>query len=154
MFQMPVGTQINQRDVSSDYYCEFGISVNGVCASLSLVEKEIPEPRACGEENVCEYTYNPQYLGKISLPCECGYNAEGLKYCPASHDYKTEGWKKYFTMLKLKYNNECHTYNRFNCYQNYELLKELLSNAVDELNKGNRYEQAVECAQEVFKNLN
>lgn len=154
MFQIPTGTTINEKDVNLDYYCEFGLNIDGVCAKLTVEEKEIKEPRECNGQNLCEYTYEPSTLGKISLPCECGYNNEGLGYCPASHSYKTEAWKKYFLLQKLKYNNECHSYSRYNCYSNYGQLKELLSNAIEELRKGSRYEKGVECAKEVFKNLN
>ena len=153
-FSLPVGTVVEQEDVNSDYYCEYGINVNGVCAKLNLKSNDEAEPQACGTHNVCEYNYEPASLGKVTLPCECGYNTDGLSYCPLSHNYKDQVWHKYFTLLKLKYNNECHTYSRFNCYQNYELLKGLISDAKEEMIRGSRYFNAVDCAADVFKNLN
>ncbi|MCQ2821562.1 MAG: hypothetical protein MJ252_30255 [archaeon] len=153
LFSLPVGTKVEQGDVNGDFYCEYGLNINGVCAKLSLIEKELNEPLACTDHNVCEYQYEPESLGKVSLNCECGYNADGLSYCPISHNYKSQVWKKYFTLLKLKYNNECHTYSRYNCYQNYGLLRELIANAREEMVRGSRYHNAVDCAIGIFKNL-
>ena len=86
---------------------------------------------------------------EINLNCTCGYNSEGIGYCPHYHDYWEEERKEYQDVLKKNYDNECHTENRYNCYKkNNELKEKELENKII---KGHLYYNSVTCAKKVLK---
>lgn len=150
LFSLPIGTKIKEKNIKADYYCKFGLAKNNICVKL-VGNSEYTE---CRNGEGCVYSYLPSEQGQVSLPCECGYNEEGKGYCPSGHGKNTEAWEKYFKIMQLKYDNNCHTYSRFNCYKNEIEFIKMLKECENELGKGNRYEKSVECASQVFRNLN
>jgi hypothetical protein len=48
--------------------------------------------------------------------CTCGFRADGKSFCPIPMTVNRKKWKKYLKLLNKKYDNECHTIKRFECY--------------------------------------
>ena len=151
LFTLDIGSKVNEPSIKPDYYCKYGLAVNNICVKLLGSSMGYTE---CKKGTQCTYTYIPSIQGKATLPCECGYNEEGKGYCPTDHAINTEAWEKYFKIMKLKFDNECHTYSRFNCYKNEEDFIGLVKECENELKMGHRYHKSVECASKVFNGLN
>lgn len=85
--QIPGVNITGKGDIDAAYYCTFGFAINGICASRNTTTK--PDSKsglvACTPGSDCQYDLGPLF-GKLNLTCECGYNADGLAYCPKGHD--------------------------------------------------------------------
>ena len=62
----------------------------------------------------CNYTSGDSDI-IYTFPCQCGYNEEGLSFCPLSHAYREKDWKKYYTHKRKSFLNDCHTMKKFDC---------------------------------------
>jgi hypothetical protein len=67
-------------------YCKFGMAdVDGKCDSLNSTDTvdKTANLVACHSGQKCNYTTN---AGATTLDCQCGYNADGLAWCPKGHN--------------------------------------------------------------------
>ena len=73
----------------------------------------------------CEIGYNCNYTTgyyhdkreEIEVePCQCGYSSQGQSYCPIPQDINKKYWDKMYKLMNKRLDNDCHTYRRFECY--------------------------------------
>ena len=156
LFKFDVGTKINEESISPNYYCKYGISVDGICAKTKYLKQSLVENNfiKCNSNSDCQYRLFPEYLGITEKKCECGYNSEGDSYCPIDIHSNEIGWENYYKIMKLKISNDCHSYSRFKCYKNDIQFLQMLKEIEDELKMGHRYYNSVDCAKKVFNDIN
>jgi hypothetical protein len=68
--------------------CALGFVHNGVCTALKQTDSGDPDNdflRRCELGEKCTYSAGEEG-SIITKDCECGYNQEGLGYCPRGHD--------------------------------------------------------------------
>ena len=132
-------------------FCKSGEVINNVCVSYNDLNNKLndDEYKNCTYGSFCNYKVNGLANQKeISFKCPCGYNDEGIGYCPHFHEYFEEDRKELEEVLIKNYDNECHTENRYNCYEKdkEEREKELKNKIVN----GHLFYNAVPCAQIVL----
>ena len=151
LFSYEPGKVTPAKEKNREKYCKYNeINNEGVCIKITdQVKGNENEYIKCERDNECIYTVIPNAYGTIKKNCECGYNNEGQGYCPKFHDYFESDWKKYFKYLKSKYDNNCHTENRYNCY--IESSKDddikILNN---KLNNGHLFYKSDSCIEKVL----
>ena len=157
LYGLPLGTDINEKEkekgVPLEYYCEYGLIEMNRCAAFGYTNPYYNQKQMiveCKNGEICNYTYYPLYLGTFSLPCKCGYNEEGKGYCPIPHSVDNEQWVKMMNIKRLLVDNECHSKSRYNCYLNDKDIKKVNRHAIDDLEKGNLFYKAVDCARKVL----
>ena len=70
-----------------DKYCELGFVHDGACSSLNSTDtkdEKLDSLTKCEFGSKCNYTFNG--VSSYQRDCECGYNADGMGYCPRGHD--------------------------------------------------------------------
>ena len=133
------------------HFCKSGEVIDNTCVSYNDLSKLDNENyHNCSYGTFCKYKLiGLKGKDEIKMNCSCGYNSEGIGYCPHYHDYWEEERKEYQDVLKKNYDNECHTENRYNCYKkNNELKEKELENKII---KGHLYYNSVTCAKKVLK---
>jgi hypothetical protein len=89
LYSLKVGEYVNSNDTDLEtkrQYCVFGrISKSGKCDYLNNTDVADRESNLvnCTPGSNCNYTTSE---GNVTMPCECGYNAEGLAYCPRGNN--------------------------------------------------------------------
>ena len=143
-----------ENEENREKYCKYGIlDKNGeFCGKIIDIKNndnnnEDGEYKECERETKCSYLLNSE---EYHIECPCGYNSEGVGYCPQFHDHFENDWDKYFKYLKKQYSNNCHTLNRYSCYlekndnlNDYKKLK-------NKLIYGHLFYKSVECAIDVL----
>lgn len=81
-YSQPAGTEVTGKgDLPYEYYCQYGKVLNGVCTFYNSTAT--PDPKSglveCVPQSDCEYE---TVEGPKTIKCQCGYNQEGLSYCP------------------------------------------------------------------------
>lgn len=102
-------------DYPAEYYCKFGKAFNGACDSMNTTDKIDDKTGlvSCNPAQSCNYTTNN---GAFKMDCQCGYNKEGLAYCPKGHNQDTQKWYSLASYKAKKTNNNCHSESRALCY--------------------------------------
>lgn len=137
----------------SDKYCEYGQVYDNKCVELNGNNAKEEEFVQCNYGDNCEYSVigsNSTEITKISKKCECGFNDKGQGYCPKFHDYKTKEWQKYYSAIRDKADNKCHTKNRFNCYIKDDGNQNKISEIKNKVINAHLFYGAVECAESVL----
>ena len=132
-------------------FCQSGEALDNKCVSYNDIDKPLDNNNynKCSYGTFCKY----KVIGldnekNINFPCPCGYNSEGQGYCPHFHEYWKDERNEYQDILKNNYDNECHTENRYNCYEKdkEEKEKELKNKIVN----GHLFYNSVPCAKKVL----
>jgi hypothetical protein len=71
----------DKDDVINEHKCSLKTLDGNQCSSLNQTDTE---PIKCQLGDSCNYTKNGRY--NITQECSCGFNTEGVGYCPASHE--------------------------------------------------------------------
>ena len=132
-------------------FCKSGEVINNTCVSYNDKEKKLDNDKynKCDYGNICQYKLiGIEGKSEIGFNCPCGYNSEGVGYCPHFHDYWNDEREEYQNVLKDNYDNECHTENRYNCYKKDKEEKE--NELKNKIINGHLYYNAVPCAQKVL----
>ena len=118
LFTFTEGAYTPQIEKNREKYCKYNmVDSFGFCIKLiDQVKGRDDEYIKCDRNGECIYTILPYSYGQLKKNCDCGYNSIGQGYCPKFHDYFESDWNDYFDYLKSKYDNKCHTENRYNCY--------------------------------------
>ena len=125
--------------------------INNTCVSYNDIENKLDNNNylKCDFGKTCRYkVIGLTDKNEIGFKCPCGYNSEGVGYCPHFHDYWTEEREKYQNVLKKNYNNECHTENRYNCYKKDKEEEE--NELKNKIINGHLYYNSVPCANKVL----
>ena len=153
LFSLEDGKEVPSKEDSEiqKRFCKNGEVLDSKCVKYNDVEQKLAddEYKKCNFGEKCIYKViglNSNRTFEVS--CPCGYNAAGQGYCPHFHDYSTDDWEKYRDVLKTNYNNECHTENRYNCYETKEMKKE--KEYKNKLEKGHLFYNSVPCANKVL----
>ena len=132
-------------------FCQSGEALDNKCVSYNDIDKPLDNNNynKCSYGTFCKY----KVIGldnekNINFPCPCGYNSEGQGYCPHFHEYWKDERNEYQDILKNNYDNECHTENRYNCYEKdkEEKEKELKNKIIN----GHLFYNSVPCAKKVL----
>jgi hypothetical protein len=81
-YSFPEGVLVTGKgDFNPAFYCKSGIATNGVCDSHNSTDVVNNQTNLvqCDPSQACNYT---SINGAFSKNCECGYNPDGLSYCP------------------------------------------------------------------------
>ena len=153
LFSLDDGTEIpSKEDLEiQKRFCKNGEVLDSKCVSYKDVEQKLTdnEYKKCNFGEKCIYNVNGLDSNKtFEVSCPCGYNEAGQGYCPHFHDYSTKDWEEYRNVLKTNYNNECHTENRYNCYETKEMKNE--KEYKNKLEKGHLFYNSVPCANKVL----
>ena len=150
-FSLNDGEKIINNDTDEiplEYFCKYA-TVNytdKTCYSLYNESKdENLEFDECIPGQKCYYRTNPTNIS-VTKVCECGFNNLGKAYCPLPHNRQKALWHKYFEALKSKFNNKCHTLNRFNCNETNSYAVQDISFYSHYLEKGHLFYKSVKCA--------
>jgi hypothetical protein len=82
-FSIDIGTVVGKQD-DSFLKCRFVlIDCDGICTSHNQTE-EYKDYLTCKHGDACTYSLNGGDTKYVN--CPCGYNAEGLGYCPIGHN--------------------------------------------------------------------
>ena len=132
-------------------FCKSGEVIDNTCVSYNDVEKSLDDEHYlnCSYGTFCKYKLiGLKDKSEINFNCSCGYNSEGIGYCPHFHDYFNSEREEYQKVLKNNYDNECHTENRYDCYKknNEQKEKELKNKIVN----GHLFYNSVTCAKKVL----
>ena len=153
LFELKEYEKPPENEKNREKYCKYGIlDKNGeFCGKIIDIKNNNNNKdgnyNKCERENQCSYLLNNI---EYKIDCPCGYNSEGVGYCPQFHDYFKNDWKKYFKYLKKQYSNNCHTLNRYSCYlENKENLNEY-KKLKNKLIYGHLFYKSVECAIDVL----
>jgi hypothetical protein len=116
----------------------------------------------CEFNDKCNYVISDNSTEiKIQENCGCGYNKDGIGYCPRGHD--TGKLNKIFKLLvkdkwtdlknefKNTLNNRCHSLSRFTCDES--LLSTKLHNIKKETELSHLFYEAVPCAEIVLSSI-
>lgn len=140
-----------------EYYCKYGTAdySKNICYEIhsesgSNQGSKGFEYQNCTYGTQCTYHRSDDKTKKIYKQCECGFNSEGKAYCPLAHDQDKEIWEKYFKALARKFNNNCHTLSRYNCFTSNEYAVNDISFYSHYLEKGHLFYKAVKCAIKVL----
>jgi hypothetical protein len=82
LYSLPVGTSLkNVTDTEKGKYCIYGRIFNDACDYMNSTDIYDNKTKLviCTPGSSCNYT---TLNGTKTLPCECGYNADGFSYCP------------------------------------------------------------------------
>ena len=143
----------NYEDVEiQKRFCKSGEVFNFTCVSYNDIANKTGDDQyeKCNFGEKCVYAVKGlSFEKKLEIPCPCGYNSEGVGYCPHFHDYSTADWDEYRKILQDNFYNECHTENRYNCYKKEKIEKE--KELRNKLEKGHLFYNSVECAKKVLK---
>jgi len=120
-FSLPEGTDVKaDGDFNPSWYCQYGsATTDGHCLlknSTDAFDKKTGLFK-CEVGAKCSYK---DYNGTSTVDCTCGFNKEGLAYCPKGHNADDDSnWKNYNNALKSVYtakNSKCHSETRDKCY--------------------------------------
>ena len=153
LFSLENGAEVPEKeDIEiQKKFCKNGEVYDSVCVGYNDFEAKVDDDKykKCNFGEKCTYNVTGlNYKRKLEILCPCGYNAEGQGYCPHFHEYSTKDWEEYRNILKKNYNNECHTENRYNCYETKEMDKE--KELKNSLEKGHLFYNSVTCAKKVL----
>ena len=133
-------------------FCHSGEVINNTCVSYNDLEDKLDDDkyRSCTYGSNCRYkVIGLDNQKEISIKCPCGYNEVGIGYCPHFHDYFESDRKELEEVMIKNYDNECHTENRYNCYeQDKEEREKELKNKIF---NGHLFYNAVPCAKKVLE---
>ena len=154
LFSLDNGKEVPEKeDIEiQKKFCKNGEVQDSKCVSYSDYEEKVDDKdyKKCNFGEKCLYKITGLNNEKLyEITCPCGYNSEGQGYCPHFHDYSTKDWEEYRNILKKNYDNECHTENRYNCYEVKEMQKE--KQLKNNLEKGHLFYNSVPCAKKVLK---
>jgi hypothetical protein len=85
-YSQKAGTEVTGKgDLPLEYYCEFGKVSTGKCDFFNSTDTIDPKSGlvTCNPGDDCHYV---TVDGPKTVKCECGYNQEGLSYCPKGHN--------------------------------------------------------------------
>jgi hypothetical protein len=84
-YSLPIGTRLTQPlDFDAPKVCQFGNVNDNICVSLNSTDPETVAKEGlteCYYGQSCNYTYSHGDSPLTTLPCECGYNKDGIGYC-------------------------------------------------------------------------
>jgi hypothetical protein len=86
-YSQPAGTDVSTKgDLPLEYYCLYGKVAGGKCDSYHNTDPVDPVSGLvkCDPGTECNYL---SIEGPKTLKCECGFNENGLAYCPIGHDH-------------------------------------------------------------------
>ena len=153
LFSLESGAEVPEKeDIEiQKRFCKNLEVYDSICVTYNDVEAKVADDKykKCNFGEKCIYNVlGLQYKRRLEISCPCGYNSEGQGYCPHFHEYSTNDWEEYRDILKKNYNNECHTENRYNCYETKEMDKE--KEFKNNLEKGHLFYNSVTCAKKVL----
>ena len=155
LFGLSEGKIPPKNEKNREKYCKYNIiNSDGVCIKLiDQVKGRDDEYIKCDRNGECVYSIIPYSYGLFKKNCECGYNNIGQGYCPKFHDYFENDWNNYFEYLKSKYDNKCHTENRYNCYLKSS-KDDLIKKLNNKLNNGHLFYNSEPCMEKVLNSIN
>ena len=152
LFSLSDGSDVpkNENEEFKKKFCQSMEIMYDKCVSFSDSEKSDQEYQKCNFGSYCKYKVNG-LEGEVYkfVNCPCGFNDVGQGYCPHFQDYNKGDWDEYKKLLKKHYDNECHTENRYHCYNDDKL--DDINKLKNKLENGHLYYNAVPCAQKVLK---
>lgn len=86
-YSQPAGSDVSSKgDMPLEYYCQFGKVSGGKCDFYNNTDSADKKSKLvqCDLGTHCNYT---TVDGPMTLKCECGFNENGLSYCPKGHNY-------------------------------------------------------------------
>ena len=132
-------------------FCKSGEVIDNTCVSYNDIDNKMDNDKylKCDFGKTCKYkVIGLSEQKEIEFKCPCGYNSEGVGYCPHFHDYWSEEREEYQEVLKTNYDNECHTENRYNCYKKDKEEKE--KEFKNKIINGHLFFNSVPCANKVL----
>ena len=132
-------------------FCKSGEVIDNTCVSYNDIDNKMDNDKylKCDFGKTCKYkVIGLSEQKEIGFKCPCGYNSEGVGYCPHFHDYWSEEREEYQEVLKTNYDNECHTENRYNCYKKDKEEKE--KEFKNKIINGHLFFNSVPCANKVL----
>ena len=151
-FSIETGKKINITTIDqvlANYYCEYGLADGNTCVQLISKKYSDDKYKECEFGTECEYLTYPTET-TITKPCECGYNSAGKAYCPKVNDKDQSSWIKYYKLIKKQFDNECHSMNRFNCYEYDKGLYDEILVKRNELVNGHLFYNSVTKAEKIL----
>ena len=161
-FSLENGTFLNYTN-PNPYLCETNIINNATrqCATLdyfNVSDNKINKDGfvECILGELCNYTtgfYQNMKPVIYTQNCTCGFRGDGKSFCPIPMTVNRKKWKKYLKLLNKKYDNECHTEKRFECYD--ELSQSELDDLFSyerETTKAHLFYNSSNCIMEILSN--
>lgn len=143
--------EFDSNKIPLEYFCKYSTVDYETKTCYSLIsdsKDENIEFDECIQGDRC--VYNTTLNTKVTKICECGFNNLGKAYCPLPHNREKSLWHKYFEAVKSKFNNKCHTLNRFNCNETNAYALKDISFYSHYLEKGHLFYKSVKCAVSVL----
>lgn len=162
LYKFDIGYKFKPEDMMDDddfffnKLCKYGEANfdSGSCTAYEYENKTNPDEDfiECNTSYPCSY----KVLGGSNnkqKDCECGYNLNGISYCPLDHKSRIEQWDEFFSIKRQLANNKCHTMNRYNCYKNKRDRKHLTdmhSMYQNSLTKGHLFYKSEPCVEKML----
>jgi len=137
--------------------CEYAsMDKNGdVCSQFNYFGATLGKKNAdgfvpCDKDDLCSYA--DLNNNTVSLPCGCGYNDQGQGYCPLPNKVNEKDWKGAVKNLIKRYQNKCHSIQRFNCYisNNDKSLQATQLTDAHKTAEAHLFYKAVPCAYDIL----
>jgi hypothetical protein len=87
LFSQPAGTDVTGKtDIDYELVCSFGKAFGGICDFFNNTDTVDPKTELvkCNPDDDCNYM---TAKGPIKHKCECGFNGNGLSYCPKGNNH-------------------------------------------------------------------
>ncbi len=129
LFSLKEGSDVPEKEdlEIQKRFCKNGEVLESKCVTINDDSKKVDDDFY----NECDFGHNCTYKlfglenkTTFELPCPCGYNNASKGFCPHFHEYFVSEREEYKSVLKNNYDNECHTENRYNCYETKDMKKE------------------------------
>lgn len=161
---VPSGSLITEKEAPfpglqgrAYYFCESGQKdISGNYCTSTYYDGETEEKYIkgsddfvkCNKDDLCYYRDSN---GTFTKGCVCGYNEEGTGYCELPNSINTEKWKERIRYLAEMTNNNCHTLQRFICYQTHTVEAERKIREIQsQTTYAHYYHNGVQCAIDMF----
>jgi len=150
-YSQEAGTDVTGKaDAPLALLCKYGKTTSkGVCdfwTSTGTIDKK-SDLVSCKEGEKCNYDTKD---GPQTKPCECGYNVDGLSYCPKGDNQSTDKWDKLYQWQAKKFNNKCHSESKYSCYKDDEATLTGIVDFHHQTNEAHLYYGAPDCTSKVL----
>ncbi len=115
-YSQSVGKNVSAiGDSAPEHYCKFGKSYNGICDYLNTTDAVDSQSGLvkCEVGQLCNYTSTS---GASTKMCECGYNPDGLSYCPMGNNQSKFLYYLYAIIIYAYVFNNILTYKFINTF--------------------------------------
>jgi hypothetical protein len=157
-FSLDLGTLLDSKDALNAEKCKYGLT--------ALKNNTDPTSLACTYQNQtdagdakgfvnCTLGSNCNYVevasgATVTKGCACGYNANGVGYCPVGINKRDSDWTKFYAKKAASFSADCHTLSRSACYKLGADKLGDISSSYNNLQNEHVFYGAVDCAEDVF----